>query len=179
MPALLVLARAIDRINAGVHAVAMWLVLAAVVISAGNAITRKFSYTSNAALEAQWYLFSAVFLLCAAYTLLKGEHVRIDILYGRFTRRTQILIDIFGTIFFLLPLCLVTIHLVWPVVEDKIASGEMSANSGGLALWPVWLLIPVGFTLLALQGVSEIIKRVAFLAGAGPDPAPAHGDLPH
>jgi TRAP-type mannitol/chloroaromatic compound transport system permease small subunit len=179
MAALLALARAIDRLNTIVHNAAMWLTLAAVLLSAGNAITRKFSYTSNAALELQWYLFSGVFLLCAGYTLLRGEHVKIDIIYGHLSRRAQILIDIFGTVFFLLPLCLVTIHLVWPVVVDKIATQETSANSGGLILWPVWMLIPAGFTLLALQGVSEIIKRVAFLAGAGPDPAPIHADAPH
>jgi TRAP-type mannitol/chloroaromatic compound transport system permease small subunit len=120
-----------------------------------------------------------VFLLCAAYTLLKGEHVKIDILYGRLSRRTQVLIDIFGTLFFLMPLCILTIWLVSPVVDDKILSGEMSSNSGGLILWPVWILIPIGFGLLALQGVSEIIKRVAFLAGAGPDPAAEQAQASH
>jgi TRAP-type mannitol/chloroaromatic compound transport system permease small subunit len=150
----------------------------AVLVSAGNAITRKFSITSNAALEMQWYLFSAVFLLCAAYTLLKGEHVRIDILYGKLPRRLQVWIDIFGTLFFLLPLCAVTIHLVWPVVADKIAAHEMSANSGGLPLWPVWALIPAGFILLALQGLSEIIKRLAFLYANAPDPSPGHAEAP-
>ena len=174
MSVLLALSRAIDRLSTLVHSFAMWLTLAAVLLSAGNAVTRKFSITSNAALEMQWYLFSAVFLLCAAYTLLRGEHVKIDILYGRLSRRTQIAIDIFGTLFFLLPLCIVTIHLVWPVVFDMIFSHERSANSGGLLLWPVWILIPAGFLLLALQGISEIIKRVAFLVGAGPDPVPGH-----
>ena len=106
-----------------------------------------------------------------AYTLLRGEHVKIDILYGQLPRRrAQLWIDIFGTLFFLLPLCVVTIHLVWPVVVDKIAAHEMSANSGGLSLWPVWALIPAGFVLLALQGLSEIIKRLAFLAADAPDP---------
>jgi TRAP-type mannitol/chloroaromatic compound transport system permease small subunit len=171
MPTLLAASRLIDRLNTIVHRAAMWLILAAVLLSSGNAVTRKASITSNAALELQWYLFSAVFLLCAAYTLLKGEHVRIDILYGRLSRRAQILIDIFGTVFFLMPLCILTIWLVWPVVADKIAMGEMSSNSGGLILWPVWILIPIGFGLLALQGLSEIIKRLAFLSGAGPDPA--------
>jgi TRAP-type mannitol/chloroaromatic compound transport system permease small subunit len=179
MPALLAASRLIDRLNTAVNKVAMWLILAAVLLSAGNAITRKASITSNAALELQWYLFSAVFLLCAAYTLLRGEHVKIDILYGRLSRRTQILIDIFGTLFFLMPLCILTILLVWPVVEDKIRSGEMSSNSGGLILWPVWLLIPIGFGLLALQGVSEIIKRLAFLAGSGPDPAAEQTQASH
>lgn len=178
MPAFLAFSRAIDRLNTLVHSAAMWLILVAVLVSAGNAITRKFSITSNAALEMQWYLFSAVFLLCASYTLLKGEHVKIDILYGRFSRRTQVWIDIFGTIFFLLPLCAVTIHLVWPVVVDKIASHEGSSNSGGLILWPVWALIPAGFALLALQGLSEILKRLAFLLGKAPDPAPGHAEAP-
>jgi TRAP-type mannitol/chloroaromatic compound transport system permease small subunit len=171
MSALLAIGRAIDRLNSYVHAGAKWLVLAAIVLSAGNAVTRKFSFTSNAALELQWYLFSAVFLLCAGYTLLRGEHVRIDIVYARLSRRTQVFIDIFGTLFFLLPLCAVTTVLVWPVVLDKIHSGEVSSNAGGLILWPVWALMPTGFALLGLQGLSELIKRLAFLMGAAPDPA--------
>jgi TRAP-type mannitol/chloroaromatic compound transport system permease small subunit len=130
--------------------------------------------SSNAFLEAQWYLFSAVFLLAAAYTHLKSEHVKIDLIYGRLQRRTQIWIEIFGTIFFLFPFCIVTILLVWPIVVDKFGSGETSANAGGLPLWPVWALIPAGFILLTLQGVSELIKRVAFLRGEGPDPVLAH-----
>jgi len=171
MDRLLSVAHAIDRFNAAVHDIVKWLILAAIIVSSGNAITRKFSYTSNAALELQWYLFSAVFLLCAGYTLYRGEHVKIDILYGRLQRRTQVWIDIFGTVLFLLPLCLVTTLLVWPVVADKISSGEGSSNSGGLLLWPVWGLIPLGFILLGLQGLSELVKRIAFLIGAGPDPA--------
>jgi TRAP-type mannitol/chloroaromatic compound transport system permease small subunit len=171
MGVLIALSRVIDRLNEAVHVVVKWLVLAAIVVSAGNAVTRKFNVTSNAALELQWQLFSAVFLLCAAYTLYKGEHVKIDIIYGRLSRRAQVWIDILGTVFFLLPLCVVTVYLVWPVVVDKIVSWEGSSNSGGLILWPVWSLIPAGFVLLGLQGVSELIKRIAFLRGAGPDPA--------
>ncbi len=180
MPFLLSLARGIDAVNGLVSRTVMWLVLVAILVSAGNAVTRKlFNLSSNAFLEAQWYLFSAVFLLAAAHTLARGEHVKIDLLYGRLQRRTQVWIEIFGTIFFLFPFCLVTIVTVWPVVADKIASGETSANAGGLPMWPVWLMIPVGFILLAVQGFSELIKRFAFLSGAGPDPVLAHEAAPH
>lgn len=172
MAFLLGLSRLIDTVNTVVHKAAMWLVLVAIVISAANAVSRKLlNLSSNAWLEAQWYLFSAVFLLCAGYTLLKGEHVKIDILYGRLSRRAQVWIDILGTLLFLLPFCLITIWLVWPQTLSKWVSGEMSPNPGGLPFWPAWILIPIGFALLGLQGVSEIIKRAAFLAGAGPDPA--------
>ena len=170
MAGLLACSRAIDRVNERVHDVVKWLLLGAVFLSAGNALTRKISLTSNAALELQWVLFSAVFLLCAAYTLKRGEHVKIDILYGRLARRTQVWIDIVGTVLFLMPLCIVTIAFVWPDVVDRFVSGEGSSNSGGLVQWPAWALIPAGFGLLALQGLSEIVKRAAFLAGAGPDP---------
>lgn len=169
---LLRISRGIDAVNTVVHKSVMWLVLVAIIISAGNAISRKlFSVSSNAFLEMQWYLFSAVFLLSAGYTLLRGEHVKIDILYGRLSRRTQVWIDIVGTILFLLPFCLLTIWLVWPQVVNRFVSGEISPNPGGLVFWPAWALIPAGFSLLALQGASEIIKRAAFLAGVGPDPA--------
>ena len=171
MAVLLAFSRAVDRLNEDVHAGIKWLLLAAILVSAGNALARKVSLTSNAALELQWYLFAAVFLLCAGYTLQRSEHVKIDIIYGRLARRTQVWIDILGTVFFLLPFCLVTIMLVWPDVVDRIASGEGSSNAGGLVQWPAWALIPAGFALLALQGLSELTKRLAFLAGAGPDPA--------
>jgi TRAP-type mannitol/chloroaromatic compound transport system permease small subunit len=172
MAFLLAISRLIDTVNTYVHHVVKWLVLVAILISAGNAISRKlFSISSNAWLELQWYLFSAVFLLAAGYTLLKGEHVKIDILYGRLQRRTQIWIDIFGTLVFLMPFCILTIWFVWPQFVMKFNSGEVSPNPGGLAFWPAWALIPAGFFLLGLQGVSELIKRIAFLAGAGPDPA--------
>lgn len=142
----------------------------AVLISAINAVSRKlFNVSSNAWLEAQWYLFSAVFLIAAGYTLLHSEHVKVDLLYSRYSRRTQLLVEIFGTLFFLLPFCLITIYLSWPIVEAKIASGETSNNTGGLVLWPVWVLIPIGFGLLALQGISELIKRIAILQGRIPD----------
>jgi len=167
---LLALSRAIDAANNFIGKSVSWLILVAVLISAINAVSRKlFNVSSNAWLEAQWYLFSAVFLIAAGYTLLHSEHVKVDLLYSRYSRRTQLLVEIFGTIFFLLPFCLITIYLSWPIVEAKIASGESSNNTGGLVLWPVWVLIPIGFGLLTLQGVSELIKRIAILQGRIPD----------
>ena len=175
MRGLLKVCAAIDALNVGVNYFARWLVLAAILLSAGNAIVRKlFNYSANSLLEGQWYLFSAVFLLCAGYTLLKGEHVRIDILVSRLNRRTQVMIDILGTLFFLLPFTVTAIWLSWPQVVSKVLSGEVSSSAGGLPLWPAWVLIPIGFSLLGLQGVSEIIKRIAFLRGDGPDPLPTH-----
>lgn len=172
MSTLLAFSQLIDRFSKLIHDVVKWLALLAIFISAGNAMARKaFDLSSNAFLELQWYLFSAVFLLVAAYTLQKGEHVKIDIIYGRLSRRTQVWIDIFGTLAFLLPFCLIVIWLVWPAVVSRYQSGEVSPNPGGLIFWPAWALIPAGFTLLALQGVSELIKSVAFLTGRGPDPA--------
>jgi len=176
MRGLLKICAAIDALNVGVNYFARWLVLAAILLSAGNAIFRKlFSLSSNAFLEGQWYLFSAVFLLCAGYTLLKGEHVRIDIIVSHLSRRTQVIIDIFGTIVFLLPFTVAAIYFSWGQVVSKIVSGEVSSSAGGLPLWPAWALIPVGFALLGLQGISELVKRVAFLMDAGPDPVPGHG----
>lgn len=170
----------IDALNVWVSRFARWLILASILISAINAVSRKlFSLSSNAFLEAQWYLFSAVFLLCAGYTLLKGEHVKIDILFSRYQRRTQVMIEIFGTLFFLFPFVLVTIYLSVPAALGKLASGETSASAGGLALWPAWILIPIGFSLLALQGASELIKRIAFLTGDGPDPLRSRTDPSH
>lgn len=170
MTVLLALSRAIDSASASVGRYASWLVLAAVLISAGNATTRKlFSLSSNAWLEAQWYLFSAVFLLAAAFTLLDNEHVKVDLLYANLPRRAQLWIEIVGTVLFLFPFCLISTYLSWPIVLAKVFSGEVSNNTGGLVLWPVWALIPVGFGLLFLQGVSELIKRVAILRGDIPD----------
>ncbi|PZU21112.1 MAG: C4-dicarboxylate ABC transporter [Shinella sp.] len=171
MPFLLALSRAIDALSAIVGKAISWLLLAAILISALNAISRKvFSVSSNAWLESQWYLFSAVFLIAAGYTLLANEHVKVDLIYGKLPRKGQIIVDIFGTIFFLMPFCLVTVYLSWPVFLQKFASGEVSNNTGGLLQWPAWLLIPIGFGLLALQGVSELIKRIAILRGDIPDP---------
>jgi len=172
MDALLALSRAIDRVNLFVGRAVSWLVLVVVLISAGNAISRKlFDVSSNAWLEIQWYLFSAIFLLAAGYTLLQGEHVKVDVIFGRLRRRAQLWIELFGTLFFLLPFSIIPILLTWPIVASKFASGETSGNAGGLILWPVWMLIPIGFFLLGLQGISELIKRIAILTGKLPDTA--------
>ncbi|HEV7370825.1 TRAP transporter small permease subunit [Arenibaculum sp.] len=178
MSGFLALSRAIDAANTFFGKAVSWLLLAAILISAINATTRKlFSLSSNAWLEAQWYLFSAAFLVAAAYTLLDREHVKVDLLYGRLSRRAQIWIEILGTVFFLMPFCLITIYLSWPIVVSKFLSGEVSNNTGGLMLWPAWALIPLGFSLLALQGFSELIKRFAILRGDMPDVAePADAD---
>lgn len=174
MRRLIAVSRAIDALNERLGRGASWLVLAAVLIAAGNATTRKFfSLSSNAWLEAQWYLFSAVFLLAAGWTLLKSEHVKVDLIYGRLPRKAQLYIDLVGTLLFLVPFCVITILLSWPIVIAKFESSEISNNTGGLLLWPAWLLVPIGFSLLFLQGVSELIKRFAVLTGKLPDPARA------
>ena len=171
MKALLALSRLIDGLNERVGRLSYWLVLVAVLVSAGNATIRyTFNMSSNAWLEIQWYLFSAVFLLCAGYTLLHNQHVRIDVITGRLSKRAQAAIDIFGTLFFLLPMALVILWLSWPVFVDAYTHNEVSTNAGGLILWPARLLVPLGFFLLVLQGVSEMIKRIAFLCGLIPDP---------
>lgn len=175
MQALLRVSRFIDGLNERIGRLVYWLVLAAVVLSATNAIIRKtLNVSSNAYLELQWYFFSAVFLLCAGYTLLRNEHVRIDVIAGRFSARTQTWIDVLGTVLFLLPMALIFIWLSWPVFVRTFVHGEISTNAGGLMIWPARLLVPVGFALLALQGVSELIKRIAFLMGLIPDPVPRH-----
>ncbi|WP_341889482.1 TRAP transporter small permease subunit [Variovorax sp. YR752] len=171
MQGLLKLSRAIDWLNAQVGKYAIWLILAATVISALNAIVRKvFNTSSNAFLEVQWYLFAWSFLVAAGLTLLQREHVRIDVLNSRLSKRTQVWIDIVGFALFLTPLCITVLWLSMPVVIQMYQSGEMSGNSGGLIRWPVWVALPVGFVLLMLQGWSELIKRIAFLRGEGPDP---------
>lgn len=171
MQALLRLSRAIDWLNERVGRTVLWLVLVAVLISAANATVRKlFNIGSNAFLEIQWYLFSAIFLLAAGYTLMRNEHVRIDVLLHRFSKRTQIAIDVFGLVCFLLPAAVLIMWLSWPLFVKAYVSGEMSQNAGGLIRWPVYLLIPIGFFLLVLQGISELIKRFAFLQGLIPDP---------
>ena len=153
----------------------MWgigLVLVAVLVSAGNAVIRyTFNMSSNAWLEIQWYLFSAVFLFCAGYTLLHNQHVRIDVVTGHLSKRAQAWIDIFGTLFFLLPMALTILWLSWPVFVDAFRHNEVSTNAGGLIVWPARLMLPIGFLLLVLQGLSELIKRIAFLRGAIPDPS--------
>jgi TRAP-type mannitol/chloroaromatic compound transport system permease small subunit len=171
MTALLKLSQLIDGLSERVGRSIYWLILAAVLVSAINAIVRKaFDMSSNAFLEMQWYMFSAVFLLGSGYTLMRQEHIRIDIIYGRFSRRTQIWIDIFGTVVFLMPMCLMFIYLSWPFFIHSIQGGEVSANAGGLILWPVKALMPLGFVLLMAQGCSELIKRIAFQMGLTSDP---------
>ena len=171
MSSLLRLSRLIDWINERVGRAVMWLVLVAVVISAGNALVRKLLNTSsNALLEIQWYLFAAIFMLAAGYTFLRNEHVRIDILTSRLSPRGQNVVDIVGILFFLLPMAGLILWLSWPIVMTSLASGEMSQNSGGLIRWPVKMMLPLGLGLLVLQAFSELVKRIAFLAGHGPDP---------
>ena len=171
MRILLKFSNAVDWLNAQVGKYVIWLIFAATAISAVNAIVRKvFDASSNAFLEAQWYLFAWSFLAAAGYTLLHREHVRIDVLNSRFSKRTQVWIDIIGFAFFLTPLCIVVLYLGTPLAIQMYQTGEMSGNSGGLIRWPVWAALPVGFTLLMLQGWSELIKRIAFLRGEGPDP---------
>lgn len=171
MRALLKFSNAVDWLNAQVGKYVIWLIFAATAISAVNAIMRKvFDASSNAYLEAQWYLFAWSFLAAAGYTLLHREHVRIDVLNSRLSRRAQVWIDIIGFAFFLTPLCIVVLYLGTPLAIQMYQTGEMSGNSGGLVRWPVWAALPFGFTLLMLQGWSELIKRIAFLRGQGPDP---------
>jgi len=168
---LLSLSRLIDRASDRIGHIVYWLVLATVLISAANAVVRKaFNYSSNAYLEIQWYLFSAIFLLLAGYTLLRNDHVRIDVLAGRFSKRVQTWIDILGTLFFLMPMAILIMWLSWPVFVDAYEHHEISTNAGGLIIWPARLIVPIGFALLVLQGISELIKRIAFLRGLIPDP---------
>jgi TRAP-type mannitol/chloroaromatic compound transport system permease small subunit len=174
------LSRAIDSLNDLVGRNVYWLILAAVLVSAVNAVVRyAFDISSNAWLELQWYLFSAVFLLCAGYTLGRNEHVRIDIVAGRLSRRTQAWIDLLGGLVFLLPMSLIIMYLSWPVFIESYMRHEYSSDAGGLLRWPARLLVPVGFFLLSLQGISEVIKRIAFLRGLIPEPAPLGHASPH
>ena len=170
MQALLKFSKAIDWLNTQVGKYVIWLILASTVISAVNASVRKtFNISSNAYLEVQWYLFSAAFLLAAGYTLLNGEHVKIDVISSRLSKRGQIWIDIFGFIFFLTPVCAAILFFGTPWFLKGFYSGEMSSNEGGLIRWPVFLMMPLGFALL-LQGWSELIKRIAYLKGLIEDP---------
>jgi TRAP-type mannitol/chloroaromatic compound transport system permease small subunit len=171
--ALLALSKAIDRIGEMVGSLIRWLVMAAVLISAGNAIVRKaFDISSNAYLEIQWYLFAAVFMLGAGYVFLKNAHVRIGFISSRFSVRTNTIIDIFGIVLIVFPLCGLMVDLGWPLFHRAWVSGEVSSNAGGLIRWPVLLLLPMGFGLLALQSISELIKRVAYLTGHRSEPFP-------
>jgi len=171
MNALLKFSRAVDWLNSQIGKYVIWLILASTVISAVNAIVRKaFNVGSNAFLEIQWYLFAGSFLIAAAYTLLNGEHVKIDVVYSRFSKRTQTKIDIFGFVCFLTPVCAAMLWYGVPFFLKGFHSGEISTNAGGLIRWPVYALIPLGFSLLLLQGWSELIKRLAFLQGLIEDP---------
>ncbi len=175
MKALLALARVIDGINQRLGRAVTWLILLAVLVSAINATVRKlFHVSSNAWLELQWYLFGAVFLLAAGYTLLRNEHVRVDVLATRFSRRTQLWIEIIGVIFFLLPVSVLIMWLGWPFFMDSFVNLEQSSNAGGLIRWPAKFLIPVGFFLLNLAGVSHLIKCIGCLRGLCPDPRDLH-----
>jgi len=171
MNALLKFSRGVDWLNSQIGKHVIWLIFASTIISAANAVVRKaFNVGSNAFLEVQWYLFAASFLIASAYTLLNGEHVKIDVVYSHFSKRTQTKIDIFGFICFLTPVCGAMLWFGVPFFLKGLQSGEMSTNAGGLIRWPVYALIPLGFSLLLLQGWSELIKRIAFLQGLIEDP---------
>lgn len=171
MGVLLFLSRWIDKINLFVGRWISWAVLAVVVVSALNALGRKFLHSgSNAWLELQWYLFGALFLLSSGYTLLKNGHVRVDILSSKLSRRRQIGIEIAGTLLFLMPAAVLIMVLAWPMFWESWLTQEASPNAGGLIRWPAKLLVPVGFSLLIAAGVSHLIKCVGFLMGRCPDP---------
>jgi TRAP-type mannitol/chloroaromatic compound transport system permease small subunit len=173
MAGLIALSRAIDRMNEVVGRWVSWLILLAVLVSAGNAVIRKtFNMSSNAWLELQWYLFGAAFLLAAAYTLKQNEHIRIDIIYGMFSRRKQHWIDLFGHVFFLMPFVLLMIFYFVPYVSLSVRNGEMSSSAGGLIIWPAKAMLLIGFLLLGFQGISEIIKKIAIMRGDMDDPTP-------
>ena len=166
MPFLLRLSRSIDRLNEVIGRAIIWLVLVATMVSCGNALIRyTFRTSSNAWLEIQWYLFSAMFLLAAGYTLKHDGHVRVDVLFVHLSPRAKSWVDIVGTILFLLPASLIILWMAWPFFWNSWLVGERSADAGGLLRWPIKLLVPVGFVLLTLQGIAELIKRIAFLTG--------------
>jgi TRAP-type mannitol/chloroaromatic compound transport system permease small subunit len=166
MTSLLSFSRFIDAINEKIGLAISWALLLAVLICSGNALVRYiFNSSSNAWLEIQWYLFGAIFLLASAYTLKRNEHVRIDVVVGRFSKRTQVWVDVFGFTFFLLPATLLILYFAIPFAYESIRNQEVSSNAGGLIIWPAKTLIPVGFFLLTLQGISELIKRIGFLMG--------------
>ncbi|NMM06161.1 TRAP transporter small permease subunit [Polaromonas sp.] len=172
MRALLKFSNAVDWLNTQIGKYVIWLILASTVISGVNAVVRKvFNMSSNAYLEVQWYFFAASFLIAAGYTLLNNEHVRIDVISSRLSKRGQVWIDIIGFSFFLTPICLVVLWYGIPFFLQGWQSGETSSNAGGLIRWPVYAMIPIGFTLLMLQGWSELIKRIAFLNGLIDDPS--------
>ena len=169
----------IDALNEKIGAVCNWLVLLACIVSAGNAMVRyAYDTSSNAWLEIQWYMFAVIVMLGASYTMKRNEHVRVDILYMNLSRRGQLWIDILGTLVFLLPTCTILAWLAWPFFMQSFNVYEHSSNAGGLVRWPIKLVLPVGFALVALQGLSELIKRVAFLNGYAVDSLEAHYERP-
>ncbi|WP_113188893.1 TRAP transporter small permease subunit [Hyphomicrobiales bacterium] len=173
MRALLGFSRLIDTITEFIGKSVSWLILAAVLVSAGNAVIRKiFNMSSNAWLEAQWYLFGAAFMFAAAYTLSQNEHIRIDVVYGQFSRRVQHWIDLLGHLLFLMPFVLLVLYYLFPYVKMSYISGEVSSSAGGLIIWPAKAILLFGFLLLAFQGVSEIIKKIAIMTGNMEDPTP-------
>ena len=166
MHSLQVFSRAVDAMNAAFGKVADWMVLLSCAISAGNAFVRYgVSYSSNAWLEVQWYLFAGMVMLGASYTLFRNEHVRVDLVYGNISERARIWVDVFGIILFLLPATVLLAWMTWPFFLDSLVRNEGSPNAGGLLRWPVKIVLPLGFLLLTLQGLSELIKRVALLHG--------------
>jgi len=173
MQALLALSRGIDRVTEFIGKAVIWLILLAVIVSAGNAVSRKlFSLSSNAWLELQWYLFGAAFMGAAAYTLQQNEHIRIDVFYGSRSRRTQHWIDLFGHVFFLLPFVALMTWYLWPYTMQAWRSGQISTNSGGLIIWPARAILLAGFVLLVFQAIAEIIKKIAVMRGLIEDPHP-------
>jgi TRAP-type mannitol/chloroaromatic compound transport system permease small subunit len=169
--ALLKMSEGVDLLGTQIGRLIRWLVLGSVLISAGNAIIRKiFNISSNAFLEIQWYLFAGVFLLGAGFAFMRNVHVRIDFISGKLSKRTNTIIDIAGIVVFVIPLCLIMVWLSWPLFASAWSSGEMSQNAGGLIRWPAYLLMPLGFGLLLLQALSELVKRVAYLQGLRAEP---------
>ena len=176
MDALLKLSAGVDALSTLIGKFIRWLILASVLISAGNAIIRKvFNISSNGFLEIQWYLFAGVFLLGSGFAFMRNVHVRIDFISGKLSKRTNAIIDILGIVVFIIPLCLIMVWLSWPLFYNAWNTGEMSQNAGGLIRWPAYLLMPVGFGLLLLQALSELIKRIAFLKGLRDEPMSIEG----
>jgi len=178
MKSLIAFSRGVDWLNERIGRLVYWCILATVLVSAANATSRyALNMASNAWLELQWYLYSAVFLFCSGYTLLHNEHIRIDVVSSHLSRRTQVWIDVFGILLFLLPMSIFIMWLSWPIFMNAFETGEISVNAGGLIRWPARLMVPIGFFLLSIQGLSELIKRIAFLQGLIPDPAEKHVDV--
>ena len=179
MRALLSLSTAIDWLNEKIGVVCNWLVLLACLVSGGNAMVRyAYDQSSNAWLEVQWYMFAVIVMFGASYTLKRNEHVRVDLFYMTLSRRGQLWVDILGALVFLLPTCAILAWLSWPFFMQSFNVSEHSSNAGGLLRWPIKLVLPVGFALVALQGISELIKRVAFLNGYAVDSLEAHYERP-